>query len=205
MLNHRQRSYDYRLLSLPDQHPAKEILLVSLRAGDESFQPGELPINTLKWTEDTRPPLYGQWLAWQLTTEHSINPANGVEPVPVIGPDFRFRGEIIIQHKKQALVEATRHRNGLVMWTDGSKLDQGNAGDAICWKTKRLDRWKDKSVFLGKNKEIIDAELWAILEALIVATKEIQNTRGAPITVFCDSQKGLIAIQHTRLIERTGS
>lgn len=37
LLNHRQRSYAYRLLSLPGQHPAKEILPVSLRVGDESF------------------------------------------------------------------------------------------------------------------------------------------------------------------------
>lgn len=93
LLNHRQRSYAYRLLSLPDQHPTKEILPVSLRVGDESFQPGELPDNTLMWTEDTRATLYGQWLAWQLTTEHSMHPANGVEPVPVIGPDFHFQGK----------------------------------------------------------------------------------------------------------------
>ena len=63
LLNHHQRSYAYRLLSLPDQHPAKEILPVSLRVGDESFQPGKLPDNTLMLTEDTRPTLYEQWLA----------------------------------------------------------------------------------------------------------------------------------------------
>ena len=39
----------------------------------------------------------------------SIDPANGVELVAVIVPDFRFWGEIIIYHKKQALEEATRH------------------------------------------------------------------------------------------------
>ena len=83
------------------------------------------------------------------------------------------------------------------MWTDGSKLDQGNTGAAVCWKDKKLDRWKNKSVYLGKNKGILDAELWAILEALIVATKETRNAKGTPITIFCDSQKALTAIQHT--------
>ena len=61
LLDHRQRLYAYRLLSLPDQHPAKEILSVSLRVGDTSFQPGELPDDTLMWTENTKPTLYGQW------------------------------------------------------------------------------------------------------------------------------------------------
>ncbi len=39
LLNYRQRSYAYRLLCLPDQHPAQEILPASLRVGDASFQP----------------------------------------------------------------------------------------------------------------------------------------------------------------------
>lgn len=109
---------------------------VSLRVGDEDFQPGELPEDTLTWTEDTRPTWYGQWLAWQLTTEHSIDPENGVEPVPVTGPDFYFQGKIIIEHKEQALKEATKNRAGFVLWTDGSKLEQGNTGAAVCWKDK---------------------------------------------------------------------
>ncbi len=67
LLNHRQRQYACLLLSLPDQHPAKDILPISLRKGDGGFQPGELPENNLMWTENARPALYGQWLAWQIT------------------------------------------------------------------------------------------------------------------------------------------
>ncbi len=59
LLDYRQRLYAYRLLSLLDEHPAKQILPVSLRIGDGSFQPGELPDNTLMWTQDTRPTTYG--------------------------------------------------------------------------------------------------------------------------------------------------
>lgn len=88
LLDYRQRLYAYRLLSLPDEHPAKQILLISLRIGDGSSQPGELPDNTLMWMQDTRPTIYGQWLAWQITFEHSIDPADGVEPVETITPDF---------------------------------------------------------------------------------------------------------------------
>ena len=37
LLDHRQRLYAYRLLSLSDQHPAKEILPLSLRVGGASL------------------------------------------------------------------------------------------------------------------------------------------------------------------------
>ncbi len=66
------------------------------------------------------------------TVEHSIDPADGVEPVEKITPDFQFQGEVIIKCKKQALEEAISYQTGLVMWTDGSTLDQGNTGAAVC-------------------------------------------------------------------------
>ena len=47
LLDYRQRAYTCRLLRLSELHPAKEILPISLRKGDQDFQPGELPENTL--------------------------------------------------------------------------------------------------------------------------------------------------------------
>lgn len=43
LLNHRQRQYDYRLLSLPDQHLAKN----EPKKRDANSQIGKLPENTL--------------------------------------------------------------------------------------------------------------------------------------------------------------
>ncbi len=65
----------------------------------------------------------------------------------------------------------------------------------VRWKDKDHGQWKNNNVFLGKNKRILDAELWAILEALGIARKKIQNTRNTSMTIFCDSQ-GLQTIQH---------
>ena len=90
---------------------------------------------------------------------------------------------------------------------------------AVCWEEKSTAKWKEKSMFLGKNKEILDAELWAISEALDIALK-IANPR-TPITIFSDSQKALRAIalpftsqenrflrslvyQKTEILQRTG-
>lgn len=46
----------------------------------------------------------------------------------------------------------------------------------------------------GENKEVLDAELWAILKGLEIAIK-ILHERDAPVTIFCDSQKASKAIQ----------
>ena len=101
------------------------------------------------------------------------------------------------QTRPNALEEAKKNRTGLVMWTDGSKLDHGRVGAAVCWKESPIDLWKEKSVFLGKNKEVLDAELWAISNALDIAAKKTSNDKGVPITIFCDSQKALRAIENS--------
>lgn len=138
LLDYRQRLYAYRLLNLPDQHPAKEILPVSLREGDAAFQPEELPENNLVWTQDARPALFGQWLAWQIIIDHSIDPADGVKPVTIIKPGTQFQGKVVIECKQQALKEAKKDTTGLTIWTDGAKLANGNCGAAVCWKDGKL-------------------------------------------------------------------
>ena len=147
------------------------------------------------WTENTRPTLYGYWLAWQISIGHSIDLVDGVEPVENMKVD-RFTGEIVIQPKKEAIKEAKKYRAGLVMWTDGSKLDHGRVGTAVCWREKVRDLWKEKNFFLCKNKEVLDAELWAISDALDIAAKEIPNTS---VTIFCDSQEALRVIKRPPL------
>lgn len=60
------------------------------------------------WTENVRPTLYGQWLAWQIIIDHSIDPADGVEPVDIMEP-YRFQGKILVQAKKDAINEAKKY------------------------------------------------------------------------------------------------
>ena len=49
-------------------------------------------------------------------------------------------------------------------------------------------------IFLGKNKEIIDAELWAILIGLESAEKITLDTDQKPITIFSNSRDALKTI-----------
>ena len=106
----------------------------------------------------------------------------------------KFEVQVVIEPIKDALEKARRDCRGLALSTDGSKLDQGNAGAAICWNEKVSNQWKEQSVFLGKNKEVLDAELRAILKGLEIALK-ILHERDAPVTIFCESQKALEVIQ----------
>ncbi len=72
---------------------------------------------------------------------------------------------------KEVMKKAKKDHQGLVFWAYGSKLDQGQAIFVVCWEDKSTTKWMEKSIFLGKNKEILDAKLWAILEALVIAAK----------------------------------
>ena len=143
-----------------------------MRERDGNSQPGEQPENTLMWVETARPALLGHLLARQLALDNSIDPADGIEPVENLGPAAPFPGEIVIEKKEKAIKQAKKYQVGTVVWTDGSKLDTGNVGAAVTWRDKNLDKRKERGVFLGKNKEIIDAELWAIVMALEAAKRE---------------------------------
>lgn len=55
-----------------------------------------------------------------------------VELVLAMEPN-KFEEKIIIQVKKYAIKEAKKPRPGLVIWTDGFKLDQ-RATTAIYWR-----------------------------------------------------------------------
>ena len=150
------------------RHPAKDILPVSLRNGDGSTQPGELPENDEIWSLNQRVRTYGQHLARQVCVGFSIDLAEGVEPVIHLKP-VEFLGKIIIQESKVAIKEAKEDTSDLILWSDGSKGEAGGAGAAVAWKSCLSYGWNTCKISLGKNKEILDAELWGISEALRIA------------------------------------
>ena len=65
LLEARQLKYTTRLLGLPENHPAKEILPVSFREGDQHTQPGEQTPGNRRWAESSNrgPWSLGQHLA----------------------------------------------------------------------------------------------------------------------------------------------
>jgi len=197
MLDYRQRRYGYHLLTFPDGHPTKDILPVSLKIEDGSTQPEELPENDEIWSTSQRVRTYGQHLARQVSVGFSIDLAEGVEPVVHLKP-MEFLGKIVIQERKMAMKEAKEDTSDLILWSDGSKGDAGGAGAAVTWKSLRSSSWNVRKISLGKNKEILDAELWGISKALRIALRESTLQRAKRITIFSDSQSALKQLREAK-------
>lgn len=81
------------------------------------------------------------------------------------------------------------------MWTNGSRLDGGEAGAADVWFDRRLGKWQEKRRFLGKNTDSFDAELWDISDALALGIKRTKNVGPTTVTVFTDSQAAITKIR----------
>ena len=86
----------------------------------------------------------------------------------------------------------------LALWSDGSKLESGEAGAAVVWKNSTSHRWDVGKISLGKNKEILDGQLWGISEALKIALKENTTRKARRITVFSDSQAAIKQLQGSK-------
>ena len=116
LLNNRQRMYTYRLLSLPEDHPVKNILPISFRKGDGDTQPGDQPEDTLLWAEEGKANTYGQWLARQIFLTKCVDPTYGVEPVERIWRLNQIPGQVVIRPAKRAIQDANNSQTGLVLW-----------------------------------------------------------------------------------------
>lgn len=60
--------------------------------------------------------------------------------------------KVIIQSKKEVVEKAIKDNSGLILWTDSLKLEQGQVAAAVYWEERSTTKWKEKNMFLGKNK-----------------------------------------------------
>ena len=192
LLDYRQRKYVYRL----DGNPTKSVLPVTLRSGDRNAQPEEQPEDDGIWAQQQKARNYGQHLAQQVSIGFCIDPAYGVEPV-VHQKLTEFPSKIIIQDEKTAILEAKKDSSTLALWTDGSKVESRGAGAAVAWKNPSSHRWEVCEIPLGKNKEILDAELWGISQALKIALNGIACKKASQVTVYSDAQTAIKQLQST--------
>ena len=188
LLDFRQRKYAYRLLSLPDSIPTKDILPITLRIGDGNAQPEDQPEHDSAWASNGPIATYGQRLARQVSIGFTIDPAEGTEPVRAT-PSSIFPGELIIEDRNKAILDAESGKAHLKLWCDGSKLDKGGTGAAVVWKDHISQKWQEQKLCLGLNKEIFDAEIWGVSEALKIVEKTTRQVQEPwVINIFCDSQ-----------------
>ena len=91
------------------------------------------------------------------------------------------------EEREEAKREAEKERPGLVMFTDGSRLENEAAGYAVAWRSGRA--WEGIKAHMGYNQEAYDAECAAIARALETAAKRVP----APthVALFTDAQAAI--------------
>ena len=103
-----------------------------------------------------------------------------------------FQGEVIVEGKEEALRTAQEWTDQeRTVWAGGSRQDGGEVGAAWVWQQK--EEWRGEGTFLGTNKEVFDAEVYAIREATRLLDE--RGETGQSYTVF-DSQSAIYRILH---------
>jgi ribonuclease HI len=112
-------------------------------------------------------------------------------------PEFEAQAnaKVDILDKKEALKYAHTREEGLILWTDGSRLKNKQVGSAVVWKEG--EEWREEKSYLGKKKEVFDAEVYAILRALRKAVEISNKQELKRVTVFSDSTTAIQRVQHT--------
>lgn len=72
-----------------------------------------------------------------------------------------------MKEKSKTIETAKGDQANFTLWCDGSKLNHGRTGAVVVWKQD--NDWLTQKTTLGKNKEIFDAEIWGIFEAVKAA------------------------------------
>ena len=62
---------------------------------------------------------------------------------------------------------------------------------------RKDDKWVGAGTYLGKNKEVFNAEVFAIVQALDLLRD--RHEQGQRYTIFLDSQAALSRVQHDRM------
>jgi len=98
-----------------------------------------------------------------------------------------FDAELIQEEWEEAKKEAEKERPGLIMITDGSRLENETAGYMVAWKSSQT--WEGIKTHMGFNQEAYNAECAALASALKTAA-EIAPTP-SHVTIFTDTQAAI--------------
>jgi ribonuclease HI len=190
LLDYKQQCYALRALSKPKGHPTNSILPSTFRYGELDAQPGQYSSGNLDWTYDKPQKSLGKHLAKQLASRLRVNSEAGFEATYSNLP--RFTGQVVIKEPKKAKDEALlEYPEDLVIFTDGAKQERAGAG--LVWQLPYRADLFQRSIPLGEGKEALDAELYAIKEALLLAKREARQATS--IRIFTDSQRALRLLQ----------
>ena len=98
-----------------------------------------------------------------------------------------FPGQVIVNTRKGTLDTAAAWSRRDTVWTDGSRFEDGRVGAACVWRTS--SGWDGRCFHLGGNKEVFDAETYAIAQALDILDR--RQERGRRYTIFVGSTSAI--------------
>ena len=97
-------------------------------------------------------------------------------------------GAILLQEEEaEAKAEAEKERPGLVVFTDGPRLDDGATGYTVVLRNGQT--WKGIKTHMGYNQEALDAECAALARALESASRRNKTPEG--VTIFAGAQAAI--------------
>lgn len=99
-----------------------------------------------------------------------------------------LRGKATAEKKDDALEVAREWQDQPdTVWADGSRLESEAVGAAVAFRCR--EGWVKRGIYLGKNKEVFDAEAFAIMRAARLLAE--RGERGRSYTVFSDSRAAI--------------
>jgi ribonuclease HI len=127
-----------------------------------------------------------------------VDPGTGVEETEVCERE-ELRAKITTDAKEVA-IETCKNWDDSASWpiySDGSRNEEGHVGAGVAWKQD--GGWRKRKVYLGRNKEVIDAELYGIAEAVKITRKRSLRQGFRKATVFVDATAALHRIQNNEV------
>ena len=105
----------------------------------------------------------------------------------------RFGGRIVVEKKKEEALRTAKEWNRRdTVWTDGSRQEGGAVGAACVWRSPE-GGWTGRRFQLGKNKEVFDAEVFAVWQAH--RAFEQRSERDREYTIFVDSTSTITRVR----------
>lgn len=181
ILNKKQALFTIRCLKQLHNHPSNRIIPLTFREGELCSLQENFPSSDLHWTQD-KPRGIGKFLSHRLTTyfppsSMNIHQSYGCEAQEECAPvgTFRFLDKKDIERNG---FQETSSPHRLLIFSDASTytitektpqkifLHQALGAGIAIQHTERHDSWHELTILLGKQKEILDAELLGIYYAL---------------------------------------
>jgi ribonuclease HI len=187
LLDVRRLRFTLRCLRQPEGHPSRSTLPPSLLYGEFTDPASQFSSDQLDWEVKEKGGDIGKRLARTLRRNLPTSLENGIEFYHEWKKPDTFPGQVLIYEKWEAERLARIHENG-AYYTDGSRLEGDQVGAGVAWRTR--SGWKQKSWHLGRNKVVLDAELFAISQAMQMALSQRRKTK-----IFTDAEAALKMIK----------